>query len=215
MDEAEKQVLGALTSHQKREQQKKEREEAKEHKETEKEMKERKKNYLWISITILVLIAFAIGVGWLYTHRTETYTDREVHWHASVDVTICGEHKDLPCGKETPGQVHGEKFCGIHEMHHHYDNVIHIEGLIQKKEDIALGRFFDIIGVPFDKDKIMDKKNGDLCDGKPGKLKMYVNGQPRNDFRDYISFATADPRKQVIRLVFEPEDAGDVTNSSS
>ncbi len=210
MDEAEKEVLNALTSHQKREQQRKAREEAHEQKETEKETKERKKSYMWIAITILVLIAFAAGVGWLYTHKTETYTDREVHWHALVDITICGEHKDLPEVEE------GEEFKGIHLLHTHDDNVMHIEGLVQKKEDIALGKFFDVMNIPFDKDKIMDKKNGDLCpDGRPGVLKMYVNGQPRTDFRDYIPFATADPQKQVVRLVFEPEETGNTANSSS
>ena len=96
-------------------------------------------------------------------------------------------------------------------MHTHDDNTLHIEGLIQKKEDIVLGLFFDVIEVPFDKDRIMDVKNGDLCDGKPGVLKMYVNDQPRTDFRDYVPVAVEDARKQVIKLVFEPEASANNT----
>jgi hypothetical protein len=204
--EGEDKVIAALSAHEKREQQRKAKEEARTEKEEEKELKQRKKNYFWMAVTIIVLIAFAGVVGWLYTHKKEMYTDREVHWHAAVDLTICGEHVDLPCNVVSEGTVHGKNFCGEHLLHHHYDNVIHIEGQIEKKEDIALGKFFDIVGIPFDKDKILDKKNGDLCDGKPGVLKMYVNNQPRTDFRDFIPAAVEDARKQVIRLVFEPEE---------
>ena len=206
MDEAEKQVLHALSKHERRELQRKEREEVRTERDAEHELKERRKSHLWMGITICCLVVFAVVVGWLYLNRPETYTDTEVHWHALVDISLCGEHKELPCGKETPGTVHGKNFCGEHLMHHHFDNTIHMEGLIQKKEDIALGKFFDTISVPFDKDKIMDKKNGDLCpDGRPGVLKMYVNDQPRADFRDYVPSATQDARQQIIKLVFEPE----------
>ncbi len=211
--EGEKEVIDALSAHGKREHQKKAREEAHEKKEAEKELKERNKNYFWIVITIIGIIAFAGVVGWLFTNKKEMYTDREIHWHAAVDITLCGEHKDLPRA-EGDEIVHGKAFKGIHMLHTHDDNVIHIEGLIEKKEDIALGRFFDVIEVPFDKDKLFDKKNGDLCGDKPGVLKMYVNEQPRTDFRDYIPSAVEDARKQVIKLVFEPEEGINTTNSS-
>ncbi len=211
--EGEKEVLNALSGHQKRAQHKKVREEAHERKDEEHDLKQRKKNYFWIIITIIAIVGFAVIVMWLYKSKPQMYTDREVHWHAAVELSICGEKIDLPCGKETPGTVHGKDFCGEHIMHHHFDNTIHIEGLIQKKEDIALGKFFDIISVPFDKDKILDKKNGDLCpDGKPGKLKMYVNDQPREDFRDYVPIAVQDARKQVIKLVFEPEETANASS---
>ncbi|MEM3154573.1 MAG: hypothetical protein QW165_03360 [Candidatus Woesearchaeota archaeon] len=218
MDEASKGVIDALSSHERREQAKRERELAREHKEAFQQEKARKKQNFWIIVALLVIVAFAAGIWWLYTHKPETYTDREVHWHAYIDINICGEKVELPCNVETPGIVHGGKFCGEHLLHHHYDNILHIEGLIRKKEDIALGRFFDLIGVPFSAEKILDKQNGDLCpDGRPGKWKMYVNEQPRTDFRDYVPFAVADARKQVIKLVFEPEGGmtADNTNKSS
>lgn len=186
-----------LSSHEKKEQKKEAREEIRLEKEKEQELKQGNKNLLWIVITIIVFVAFGTGVGWLYMNKPEAYTDREVHWHALVNTTICGENKDFP-KREKGAIVHGL-------LHTHDDNTIHIEGKIMKKEDIMLGKFFDAIEVEFDKDKIMGVKNGDLCNGKPGKLKMYVNDQPRDDFRDYILFATQDPRKQVIKLVFEQE----------
>jgi len=198
------------TSHEKREQRRLEREQAEKQKEQAIELKQRKKNYISIGITVLIIVAFAVGIWYLMTNKEEMYTDSEIHWHALVDITVCGQHKDLPKA-ESGDTVHGKSYRGIHLIHTHDDNIIHIEGVIQKKEDIALGRFFDVIEVPFDKDKIMDVKNGDLCDGKPGTLKMYVNGQPRQDFRDYVPFATEDARKQVIKLVFESEQS---TNST-
>jgi len=213
MDEAERNILNALSSHEKREMQRKTREESHEQKEEEQEKKEQKKQYFWIIAVLIGLIAFAVIVGWFFTHKEETYTDREVHWHAYVDISLCGEHKDLP-KSESGDTVHGKSFKGIHLLHTHDDNIIHIEGLINKKEDIALGRFMDVIEVPFDKDRIMDKKNGDLCDGKPGVLKMYVNDQPRTDFRDYVPFAATDARKQIIKLVFAPEEVSNTTTSS-
>lgn len=214
MEEAEKEIISALSTHEKREQAKQAREEARQEKDLQQEVKEQRKQYFWIAFTLVLLVAFAVAIWYFYTHRQETYTDREVHWHAYFDITLCGKKVDLPCNKETPGIVHGENFCGQPMFHHHFDNTVHIEGLIKKKEDIALGKFFDIIGVPFDKDKIMDKKNGDLCDGKPGVLKMYVNDQPRTDFRDYVPFAAQDARKQIVKLVFEPEE-GIAANQSS
>jgi len=213
-EDGSKEILNALSAHGKREQQKKAREEAKEEKETEKELQQRKKNYFWIAVTIIVLIAFAGAVGWLFTHKKENYTDRPVHWHALLDIEICGEKRDIRGGKST-GNMGDSAMYGPHLLHHHNDNTIHIEGQIMKKEDIALGNFFDGIDIPFDKDRIMDKKNGDLCDGQPGVLKMYVNDQPRTDFRDYVPFATPDARRQVIKLVFEPEGGMQAENTST
>ena len=205
-----------LTSHQKREREHQAREETRKKHEEALELKQRRKNYVWIIITVIVLIAFAIGVGWLMTHKKETYTPGPVHWHVLLDIEICGEKHDIRGGKASGNMAGSDQMMyGPHLLHHHNDNTIHIEGQIIKKEDIALGKFFDGIDIPFDKDKVMDKKNGDLCpDGKPGVLKMYVNGQPRNDFRDYIPFATQDARKQVVKLVFGPEE-NNLSNQSS
>ena len=195
-----------LSSHERREHEKKLREEERTRHQELLERKQQTKNHIWIGISLLVFIVFASVLIYLLKSQPKMYTDREVHWHATFDLNICGQRVDLPCLKKTPGIVHGKEFCGVTLLHHHFDNTAHIEGVIPKKEDIMLGKFFDEIGVPFDKDKLLNSTNGDLCDGKPGVLKMYVNGQPRTDFRDYVPLATPDGRKQVIKLVFEPEE---------
>jgi len=197
MDKGSKEVLDALTGHQRREIRKKEKDESTKQKEESEKKSERKKSVFNLVLIVAVLVAFAAGMGWLLTNKEETYTDRDVHWHTLLDINICGEQRNLPHAKsEGPHGV----------LHTHDDNTIHVEGRIMKEEDIALGKFFDLMDVPFDKDKIMDVENGDLCDGKPGVLKMYVNDQPRDDFRDYIPFATTDSRKQVIKFVFASEE---------
>lgn len=203
MDEGEKSILGALSAHDKQQLKRQQREEHQQQKETAEEKAQHHKNYLWIAITLVILVAFAATIYYLSTQKEATYTDRQVHWHVLIDMNICGIPTDLPCNVHTPGIVHGEDFCGEPNFHHHHDNTIHIEGLIQKKEDIALGRFFDIIGVPFSNTTLMNYTNGALCGNTTGTLKMYVNDQPRTDFRDYIPFATPDGRQQIVKLVFD------------
>lgn len=135
----------------------------------------------------------------------ETYTAGPVHWHAKIDLEVCGEKRDLP-GKKDGSMVGG------HLYHHHGDNTWHIEGRIIAKEDITLGRFFDQHEIPFDRDRLMEKKNGDLCSpankvaaipGKPGTVKMFVNGQPNEQFRDFVGQYTPNAQDTVIKVVFE------------
>ncbi len=203
MDEGEKSVLGALSGHDKQQLKRQQREEHQQEKETAEEKAQQSKNYFWIAGTLIILVTFAGAIYYFSTNEEATYTDRQVHWHVLLDLSLCGKHVEVPCNVVTPGIVHGKDFCGEPIFHHHNDNTIHMEGLIQKKEDIALGRFFDVIGVPFSNTTLMNYTNGDLCGNTTGTLKMYVNDQPRTDFRDYIPFATPDGSQQVVKLVFD------------
>lgn len=129
---------------------------------------------------------------------TTTYTDRPVHWHMALELEMCGEHRDLP------GPQDG-RMVGIPLYHHHGDNTWHVEGRTIAQDDIKLGRFFDEHEIAFDKDRLMEKVNGDPCaeGGQPGQVKMFVNGEPNNEFRDYILKPTENSRDQQIRIVFE------------
>lgn len=82
-------------------------------------------------------------------------------------------------------------------IHSAPDNFIHIEGRVYSTDEIKLGKFFDVININFNKDQIFDKKNGDLCNNKPGKLKMLVNDIENSEFRDYI---IKDKDKIVIKF---------------
>jgi len=124
-----------------------------------------------------------------------------IHTHALLNITICGQHFDLP--KATQFEDNGEPFRGTALLHTHDDNIIHIEGIISNKEEASLGAFFDAIKVKFDKDQIFGSKNGHTCKGKPAMLNMFVNGKQSQEFRNYVPFATESPSEQVINLIFD------------
>ena len=154
-------------------------------------------------IAVLIIIAAVVG-GWYglqYLGKTTppaTYTASPIHWHAAFEVNLCGTKQDFS------SYGSGEHHAGLPLLHTHGDGIIHIEGRVIQKEDIALGKFFDSINVPFDRDRIMDKKNGDMCSpGQPGQVKMFVNGQPNTEFRNYIPTETENAQEDSIKIVFE------------
>ncbi len=172
--------------------------------EEQRQQKRKRKTIKNTAITALIVAALGLSGWWLagIIPQLDTYSDGQVHWHAALRVEVCGEPRELPSEGES-GIAHGEGMAGTLLMHHHDDGVIHIEGVIKKMEDIALGKFTDSIGLVFDRDTLMEKKNGDECaPGEPGQVKMTVNGVPNSEFRDYVPLPTQDANEQVIRLVF-------------
>lgn len=115
-----------------------------------------------------------------------TYSRGQVHWHADLKVTVCGE--DIPLPKPTGGGiVHGESFVGTPFMHLHDEPMIHIEGTVKSAEDITLGKFMEIIRLNFKDTELLDKKNGDSCpDGTAGKVELLVNGQPNEELTQHV-----------------------------
>jgi len=153
-------------------------------------------------ISVFVLILIGLVIGWL-TRPPIIPLNQPIHAHAYVDIFICGKQWDLPRAEQGMGDMGGEKFRGIPLLHTHDDNTIHLEGVVRNRQQVSLGAFFDAIGVPFDTTKVFNTTNGDLCNGKQGSWKMYVNGKQTNDFRNYIPLNIHDPNKQVISLVFD------------
>lgn len=163
-----------------------------------------------VGIVIAVVVVFGGGYGiWQMGKNapasitngapaTTTYTDAPVHWHAAFEVELCGKKQDFSSYGATT-------HAGSPLLHTHGDGLIHIEGRVIAKEDIAVGKFFDGIDIPFDRDRIMDKKNGDTCKegGQPGQVKMFVNGQSNNEFRDFVGQYTPEAKDNLIRIVFE------------
>lgn len=181
-----------LTQHEKKEIKKEKKEEEKQQHHESKAQKELKGKIIKYSITTAVIILIVFG-GYYFIIKPikefRPYTNGLVHWHANFEVSICGVKQDF-----THGYDFEHDAIGTPLLHTHNDNTIHIEGRVPKKEDIAIGHFFDNIRVSFSSTKIMDKKNGDLCpDGKPGTVKMYVNEQQNNEFRDYIPSQCTSP----------------------
>jgi len=98
-----------------------------------------------------------------------------VHWHATPLIEICGEEKLIPIAPIVS-----------HLLHTHEDRKIHVEGVVSDPSMITLGQFFKNINVPFSSTQIMDKKNGDLCNGREGKVSMTVNGVESNEFENHV-----------------------------
>lgn len=153
-----------------------------------------------IGLIVVVGLVGAVIYGWKHLKATTPeapYTAAPVHWHAKIELEVCGEKRDLPGSK-------AGHMVGVPLYHHHGDNTWHIEGRVIAKEDIALGRFFDEHEIAFDRDRLMEKKNGEECaPGKAGQVKMFVNGAPNTEFRDFVGQYTPQSQDNVIRIVFE------------
>ena len=145
----------------------------------------KRKKIIKYSITTLVLILL-IYVTYIFIIAPikdfKPYTNGPIHWHANFEVDICGEKKDF-----TKGYDFEDNRKGSLEFHSHNDEIIHIESQVIKKEDLALGNFFDAINVQFSESQIMNKNNGDLCpNSNSGKVHMYINDIENYEFRKFI-----------------------------
>lgn len=156
---------------------------------------------------VMISIIVLLGIGYCtykVTGPSSSGGDDEYlrggHWHAKIDIVLCGEHKNLPFSP--PGQSHK----GAPTLHSHDDNKMHIEteGQIMKRNQISLGKFMDAVGVTFSATEIMDKKNGDLClnSTTPGSVKMFVNELPNTEFRDYVPNLVPDAQMDTIKIEF-------------
>lgn len=138
----------------------------------------------------LIALLFIAGCGVSFP------TNGPVHWHATVEITVCGNLVDLP--RIPAGQGH----LGTGVLHTHDDNVIHVEGAVQRPEDITVGRFFRNIGLDVTATSVSEYGKTKSCDtsrtegsaapenatrslGDSGKLTAYVNGEETPDFLDH------------------------------
>lgn len=145
---------------------------------------------------IFVVIAVPIAIATLYLAGTTVYlnmvseTGGPVHWHADYEIWACGQQYELldPTGFDNK--------IGSPIFHEHNDNRIHAEGVLFKKSDARLGKFFTEVGGKLAKselilpteDGLKTWKNGEQCDGKPAKLQVFVykivnaNPSQKSDF---------------------------------
>ena len=145
-----------------------------------------------IRISGFIAIVTGVSVFLLLTNwgtsvpKAEIVSRDGIHRHVELDIEILGDRRQIPINVgigtvEKPIHTHTEP------------NVLHLEfsGLV-KKEDIRLGRFFEIWGKRFSKECILNK-----CNGTEGQLKMFVNGKPNYKFGDYVM-----QDKDRIKIVF-------------
>lgn len=131
-----------------------------------------------ISMWTLV-IGCLIGIGWLISQSLQPNPDlisrRGIHWHPEIAITIKGQPVEIPANIGM-GPVHAD-------MHtHKINDQIHVEmQRAVRKEDIRVGKFFDIWGTQFSSTCILDS-----CNGPDGTVKMFVNGKENTEFENYL-----------------------------
>lgn len=186
-----------FTSHEKNELKKQQKEQQQQKQQRAGSNKSTTKKIMKYSIVAIVLIGIVIGiVSLLKTVKSPgPYYKGAYHWHSSIKISICGQESPLRCSNN---------HCGANAIHHHNDDIIHMEGnTIYNKNEISLGRFFQGLNIPFSETQIIDKKNGDLCNGKPGKVLMYVNKVPNLEFQNFILNQCNTQETSAVRQVCE------------
>ena len=140
------------------------------------------------AVVIFVIICFVVVsiTGYILFdtlgNNILSWSRGPVHWHADLDIVLCGEQRFF--SSPTSNLLNR---VGTPAVHHHDDMRIHLEGVLMTAKEATLGHFFDAIAVPFDRDRIFEYRNGDSCsNGKPGKVRMFVNGVEHFEFREYI-----------------------------
>lgn len=137
------------------------------------------KHWVWAAVSLAV-VAGAVGwVAWkIITSPTiaaeEIVAKKGLHWHPELAIVIKGQKQEIPANIGL-GAVH-------QSMHtHDTSGTLHLEmrGLV-RRQDITLGRFFEIWGKQLTSSCIFD-----FCNGADGSVKMSVNGNDNSEFADY------------------------------
>ncbi len=96
-----------------------------------------------------------------------------IHWHPRLSIKINGERVTIPANIGI-----GSAHMPIHT--HETDGILHMENNRPTKKAVTFGYFFEIWGKKLSKDCIFE-----YCKDK-GELKMYVNGEEKNEFENYF-----------------------------
>jgi hypothetical protein len=139
-----------------------------------------------ISLALVLVVGVALVAYARHTTRNTAQTPPTTtdHWHEAYGFYICNAFTanitDNNEDQSSPGYLLFRQ-TGIHT---HGDGVIHVHpyGSAGTGRNAKLGTFFKQVGVTLTDTTIqlpkelgsVSKKNGDLCDGKPGKLQVVV-----------------------------------------
>ena len=141
--------------------------------------RKKNKNFFLISAA-LIAGAVIISISLFLANRPPSsesviISEQGIHWHAELSITILGQKQVIP---DNVGIGTTEQPIHTHEE----NNVIHLEfaGLVEK-DDIRLGRFFEVWGRQFNQNCIFTN-----CNGDEGTVKMFVNGVRNYAFENYV-----------------------------
>ena len=164
-----------------------------------------------IKRAVYILLVIVVSLVTIYLVVTSIHlniiseTKGPVHWHADFEIWACGGEIKLAGPKGLSNKQ------GTELVHSHNDNRIHVEGILLDKEEASLGAFFHAVSgdissdgflVPTD-DGLAVYRNGFACNEQPGKLYVFVNGNPIENPSNYvISPYEKVPPGDRIKIVF-------------
>ncbi|MBI4894471.1 MAG: hypothetical protein HY833_01915 [Candidatus Aenigmarchaeota archaeon] len=137
---------------------------------------EKEKIVLFLAILVSsVSVTVFMSASTVYIN-TISETGGPIHWHADFEIWKCGQKLNVmdPTGIENR--------IGTPLLHEHNDDRMHVEGTVVRKSELNMGKFFQVIGghisnsdffIPTNSG-VVGATNGDLCDGKVGKLQAFV-----------------------------------------
>lgn len=161
-----------------------------------------------LKVVMFVLMIGVISLNTLYLSGATIYknhrsiTGGPVHWHADFEIYNCGKEVDLvdPVGWSNK--------IGTPVFHEHNDKRMHVEGVVLHKDEVSLGRFFNVIGgnltsqnlaVPLNDGTVLNLNNGDYCDGEPGMVQVFANvTEERNGILNYQQHKVTYPEDYIL-----------------
>ncbi|MBU6431056.1 YncE family protein [Patescibacteria group bacterium] len=119
--------------------------------------------------------------------KSEIVSRKGIHWHPELKVIIKGEAITIPAnigiGKQYADYPFYDPMMSMTDMHtHDASGTLHwevMQGPV-KKEEVRLSAFFATWGKKFDENCIFE-----FCNGKEGRVKMFVNGKENTEFQNY------------------------------
>ena len=138
-------------------------------------------------LIVVAMVTLYLAITTIHTNLVSS-TKGPVHWHADYEIWVCDKKISLPA----PGGLSNEQ--GTDLIHSHNDNRIHVEGALMQANQASLGAFFnaisgylsdDEIKVPTD-EGLIAKHDGDSCNGQPGRLYVFVNGNLISDPANHV-----------------------------
>ena len=145
-----------------------------------------------IIYSVIIVILIVVGIFILFKNLSNSdnifeVPKKPIHWHPKLKIIIKSEEQFIPVnigisiGKNMDNQISGMRMSPTHT--HESDGTIHLENNRPwlKPETLTLGYFFEVWNKNFNSSCIFE-----YCSGENGILTMTVNGQPNNEFGDYI-----------------------------
>jgi len=163
-----------------------------------------KKIVYFLIVTVSSLVTVYLVITTLHLNII-SLTKGPVHWHADFEIWVCDKEMKLA---EPKGLSNKQ---GVDLLHAHNDNRIHVEGVLLDMKQASLGAFFYAVGGSLSSDGVTVPTNewlivvhdGDLCNEKPAKLYVFVNGNLIDNPPDYeIAHYEKVPPGDRIKFVF-------------